>query len=65
MKFLHDLMKKQEHLFLKGGKLERFYPLYEANESFLFTPKTVTNSNVHVRDSLDSKRLMVTADFIV
>ncbi|MDJ0839750.1 MAG: NADH:ubiquinone reductase (Na(+)-transporting) subunit B [Acidobacteriota bacterium] len=58
MKFLHDLFQKNEHMFLKGGKLEKFYPLYEAQESFLFTPKNVTNTRVHVRDSLDSKRLM-------
>lgn len=60
MKFLKDLMHKNEHLFKKGGKYERLYPLYEANESFLFTPRTVTQTNVHVRDSLDSKRLMIT-----
>lgn len=45
---------------MKGGKLERAYPFYEAAESFMFTPKTVTDGQVHVRDSLDSKRLMVT-----
>lgn len=59
MKFLKDLFHKNEHLFKKGRKLERFYPLYEANESFLFTPKTVTHSRVHIRDWLDSKRLMI------
>ncbi len=58
MKFLHNIFKKNENLFLKGGKLERFYPLYEAGESFLFTPKTVTTGRVHVRDGLDSKRMM-------
>jgi len=58
VKFLHDQFKKNEHLFLKGGKLERFYPLYEAQESFLFTPKETTGTSVHVRDSLDSKRMM-------
>lgn len=58
MKFLLDIFKKNEHHFLKGGKWEKFYPLYEAKESFLFTPKTVTNTTVHVRDSLDSKRMM-------
>ncbi len=60
MQFLKDLLHSKEHLFLKGGKLEKFYPLYEAKESFLFTPRTVTDTNVHVRDSLDSKRLMIT-----
>jgi len=59
VKFLHSLFKKNEHLFMKGGKLERLYPLYEATETFMFTPKTVTDTHVHVRDSLDSKRLMM------
>lgn len=59
MKFLKELFHKNEHLFKKGGKFERLYPLYEANESFLFTPKAVSTTKVHVRDWLDSKRLMI------
>lgn len=59
MKFLQDQFKKYERLFIKGGKLEKLFPLYEASESFLFTSPAVTKTNVHVRDSLDSKRLMV------
>lgn len=58
MKFLRELVHKQEHLFMRGGKLEKLYPLYEAGESFLFTPRSRTATTVHVRDSLDSKRLM-------
>lgn len=60
MQFLKDMLHKNEHLFMKGGKFERLYPLYEAQESFLFTPREVTSTKVHVRDSLDSKRLMST-----
>ncbi len=58
MKFLHELFQKNEHHFQKGGKWEKLFPLYEAQESFIFTPKTVTTGAVHVRDSLDSKRMM-------
>ena len=58
MKFLQNIIKKNEHLFLKGGKLEKLYPLFEAGETFVFTPKTVTTGKVHVRDGLDSKRMM-------
>ena len=58
MKFLHNLLQKKEHLFLKGGKLEKLYPLYEMQESFLFTPKNVASGQTHVRDALDSKRMM-------
>tara|TARA_A100001015_G_scaffold264227_1_gene311687 strand:- start:1865 stop:3049 length:1185 start_codon:yes stop_codon:yes gene_type:complete len=58
MKFLKDLVNSQEKLFLKGGKFEYLYPLYEAGASFLFSTKETTDSNVHVRDSLDTKRYM-------
>ena len=49
-----------EKLFGKGGPLERLYPLWEANDTILFTPDSVTKSASHVRDALDLKRLMIT-----
>ncbi len=58
MKFIRQMLDKQEHHFLKGGKLEKLYPLWEAQETFLFTSDTVTEQGPHVRDGLDSKRLM-------
>jgi Na+-transporting NADH:ubiquinone oxidoreductase subunit B len=60
MKFLRDLTDKQAPLFEKGGKLEFFYPLYEAIDTFNFTPGKVTSGSPHVRDALDLKRLMMT-----
>ena len=30
MKFLLKLLEKQDHLFEKGGKLERLFPLWDA-----------------------------------
>ena len=60
MRFLRALLDKQARLFEKGGKLEKLYPLYEANDSFLFTPGHVTAGASHVRDGLDVKRLMMT-----
>ncbi len=59
MKFLHKQMKKMAPLFEKGGKFERFYPLFEAGESFLFTPATPTTTGAHVRDGADLKRVMM------
>jgi len=47
-------------LFTKGGKLESLYPLYEAGDTFLYTPGEVTNGPSHVRDALDLKRMMIT-----
>ena len=60
MRFLRRLLDKQAKPFEKGGKLERFYPLYEANDTFLFTPSDVTKSASHVRDAIDMKRAMFT-----
>ncbi|MEX2015470.1 MAG: NADH:ubiquinone reductase (Na(+)-transporting) subunit B, partial [Candidatus Hydrogenedentales bacterium] len=60
MKFLRDLQDRQAKLFEKGGRLEMFYPLYEANDTFLFTPPDVTRGPSHVRDGLDLKRMMIT-----
>lgn len=47
-------------LFGKGGPLEKVYPLYEATETILLTPGTVTRGPSHVRDNLDLKRMMIT-----
>ncbi len=44
--------------FHKGGSLERFYPLYEAVDTFLYTPGMVTEGPSHVRDAIDLKRIM-------
>ncbi len=60
MKFLRRLLDKQAKLFEKGGKLEKLYPLWEANDTFLFTPGEVTKHASHARDGLDLKRMMMT-----
>lgn len=60
MKFLEHFFDKQKPLFTKGGKLEKFYPLYEAIDTFAFTPADVTASDAHVRDGIDLKRTMIT-----
>ncbi|WP_338761255.1 NADH:ubiquinone reductase (Na(+)-transporting) subunit B [Bernardetia sp. ABR2-2B] len=61
MKFLHDILEKQKPMFEKGGKLEKFYYLFEAGESFAFTPSTTTPAKgAHIRDAIDLKRMMMT-----
>ncbi|GAB4329516.1 MAG: NADH:ubiquinone reductase (Na(+)-transporting) subunit B [Flammeovirgaceae bacterium] len=61
MKFLHELLEKQRPMFEKGGKFEKFYYLFEAGETFMFTPAKVTaKKGVQVRDAIDLKRLMMT-----
>ena len=59
MKALRKLLDSQAHLFEKGGKFEKFEALYEAPDTLLFTPGHVTKGNVHVRDGLDLKRMMI------
>lgn len=60
MKFLRDFLDSQHHHFVNGGKLEKLYPLYEAIDTFLYTPGETTKGSVHVRDGIDLKRTMVT-----
>jgi Na+-transporting NADH:ubiquinone oxidoreductase subunit B len=58
MKVLRQYLDKIRPAFEVGGKLERFYPLYEATDTFLFTTDDVTTSAPHVRDAMDLKRIM-------
>ncbi|CCE23918.1 NADH:ubiquinone reductase (Na(+)-transporting) subunit B [Methylotuvimicrobium alcaliphilum] len=44
--------------FTKGGKLEKYYGLYEMVDTFLYTPAEVTRGKTHVRDGNDLKRTM-------
>ncbi len=63
MKFLEHFFESKKPLFEKGGKLEKFYPVYEAIDTFAFTPDSVTKTTAHVRDALDLKRTMITVVF--
>lgn len=54
------LLEKLGKPFHKGGKLEKFYPAYEALDTFLYTPGDVTKGRSHIRDGLDLKRMMIT-----
>ena len=60
MKFLRDKLDDLAPLFEKGGKYEKFWPLFDLQASFLFTSGEVTRTASHVRDSTDMKRLMMT-----
>ena len=55
---LRKMLDKVEPLFHKGGPLEMLYPLYEANDTFLYTPGEVSKGKTHVRDAIDLKRMM-------
>jgi Na+-transporting NADH:ubiquinone oxidoreductase subunit B len=59
MMFLEKMLKNIGSNFEKGKPLEKFYPLFEAMDTFLMTPGHVTKRGPHVRDSIDLKRVMI------
>ncbi len=60
MKVIEKFFKKYEHLFLEGGKLEKYHPAYQAMYTFMFTPDETTKRGAHIRDAVDLKRVMFT-----
>ncbi|MEJ6685782.1 MAG: NADH:ubiquinone reductase (Na(+)-transporting) subunit B [Crocinitomicaceae bacterium] len=60
MKFLEKYLHKMEPHFIKGGKYEKWNPLFETLATFAFTPKIVTTKGTHIRDGVDLKRTMMT-----
>lgn len=60
VKPIRNLLKKIKPNFEKGGKLEKFYPVYNAFETFLFVPgETTPSTGAHIRDAVDLKRTMI------
>ena len=55
---LRSFFEGIEPHFEKGGKYEKFFPIYEMVESLVFTPKTVTTVAPHARSYVDMKRIM-------
>jgi len=56
---LRRLLDRVESQFTGKGRLAYFFALYEAIDTFFYTPKKVTEKLVHIRDTLDYKRLMM------
>ncbi|MGE3296789.1 MAG: NADH:ubiquinone reductase (Na(+)-transporting) subunit B [Porticoccaceae bacterium] len=46
--------------FHPGGKYAKYYALYEAVDTILYSPAAVTRTGSHVRDGIDLKRVMIT-----
>ncbi len=59
MKLLRNLLDKVEPRFKKGGPLHKLHALYDAGDTFLYTPAHTTSGGPHVRDGLDQKRMMM------
>lgn len=53
-------LNKQAKHFAKGGKLERWYPVFEMVDTFIYTPMEKTHGRTHVRDGIELKRIMTT-----
>ena len=62
---LKQLFEKLEPHFTSGGKLARYYPLFEATETLFYTPGKVTHGTTHIRDAIDLKRMMILVWFAV
>lgn len=61
MKALHDFIEsKFKPPFDKGGKLEKYWPVYDGLYTFLFVPAHTTHNGSHIRDGIDLKRTMNT-----
>lgn len=58
MKFLRNILDSIAPHVEKGAKCEKLYPFYEVVDTFFYTPKDTTQGSVHVRDSMDLKRMM-------
>jgi len=56
---LKNYIEEIEHHFEPGGKHEKWFALYEAIATGLFTPGFVTKGKTHVRDNIDLKRIMI------
>lgn len=55
---LRNFFDRIEPNFVKGGKYEKLFPIYEMAESLVYTPKTVTTIAPHARSYVDMKRIM-------
>ncbi|MBN7798392.1 NADH:ubiquinone reductase (Na(+)-transporting) subunit B [Parahaliea mediterranea] len=57
---LRKILDNMEHHFQEDGRYQKWYALYEAVDTFLYSPGSVTKSSAHVRDGVDLKRIMIT-----
>ena len=61
MKAIRNILDKIKPHFEKGGKYEKFYYLFEAQDTFLFAPNHTTKvKGTQIKDAIDMKRMMVT-----
>ena len=56
---LRKLLDRAKPNFSAGGRYAKLHSTFEAFETFLFTPNTVTAKGSHIRDAVDMKRTMI------
>lgn len=59
MKALRNIIDNIKPQFEKGGKYEKYLPLFESFETFLYVLSNTTKRGVHIRDNNDLKRTMI------
>jgi len=59
LSILRKMLDKYRDRFEEGGSLEKLYPIFEATDTILFSTDEVTESGPHIRDSIDTKRVMI------
>ncbi len=59
MRAIRRWMDRIRPLFAPGGRFHRLHPIFEAGDTFIFTPADVTAGPPHIRDAVDLKRWMI------
>ncbi|HIS23166.1 MAG TPA: NADH:ubiquinone reductase (Na(+)-transporting) subunit B [Candidatus Cryptobacteroides intestinipullorum] len=59
MQVMRKYIDKIKPAFEKGGKFGFLHSTFDAFESFLYVPDTVTRKGSHIRDCVDLKRIMI------
>lgn len=60
MSKLRKFLDKVRPQFEEGGRLHAFHSVFDGFDTFLYTPRTTSGpGEVHVHDSIDSKRTMI------
>lgn len=60
MSKLRQYLDKVRPHFEEGGKLHAFHSVFDGFNTFLYTPRTTSGAGeVHIHDSIDSKRTMI------
>lgn len=59
MKFLENIFKKFGKHFEEGAPLAKFYPIFEALDTVVFTTGQLTKKAPFIRDAVDLKRSMM------